>query len=194
MGWLISNGRDDQPIYGPFERLTLVTTITPRPVEPGQRSGNRAKACTSMLEVGQRLREVHHIPISDSQVWRICRSQALKPCQVRSWTKSHDPPFDTKAVDVCSLYLDPQENWAVFSVDEKTGIQAKSHVNPTRPARPAQSISLSSSRTLTAKCQRISNCTASSTTCPLTTPQASKRSLMPTPEHSCTGHQHTRRG
>jgi len=65
----------------------------------------------------------------------------IKPWQVRSWMTSHDPDFDTKAVDVCGLYLDPGENWAVFSIDEKTGMQAKSRINPTRPAdidRPAR--------------------------------------------------------
>ena len=125
------------PTYGPFERLTLVKTITTRPREPGQMSGYRAKARMSMPEVGRQLREVHDIAISDSQVWRICRSLELKPWQVRSWMTSHDLAFDTKAVDVCSLYLNPEENWAVFSLDEKTGIQAKSRPNPTRPARPA---------------------------------------------------------
>ena len=44
---------------------------------------------------------------------------------------------DLKAVDVCGLYLDPEENWVVFSVDEKTGMQALSRVNETRPAVPA---------------------------------------------------------
>jgi len=33
--------------------------------------------------------------------------------------------------------VDPPDNWAVFSVDEKTGIQAKSRTGATRPARPA---------------------------------------------------------
>lgn len=44
------------------------------------------------------------------------------------------PPFRLKAGDVCVLYLDLKENWAVFSVDEKTGIQVTSRINPTQPA------------------------------------------------------------
>ena len=44
---------------------------------------------------------------------------------------SHDRDFDDKAVDICALYLRPEEHWAVFSIDEKTGIQAKSRTNPT---------------------------------------------------------------
>ncbi|GIH21271.1 hypothetical protein Raf01_94430 [Rugosimonospora africana] len=50
---------------------------------------------------------------------------------------SHDPDFWAKAGDVCGLYIDPPVNAVVWSVDEKTGMQAKSRVNPTRPAQPA---------------------------------------------------------
>lgn len=123
-------------IYGPEDRLTLVKTITTRPPENGQLSPNRRKARMSMPEVARILNEQHGIQISESQVWRICKDMKIKPWQVRSWMTSHDPDFDTKAVDICGLYLNPQENWAVFSVDEKTGIQAKSRINPTQPAAP----------------------------------------------------------
>ena len=124
-------------VYGPAERLALVKTITTRPPEAGQLGGRRLKARMSMPEVGRIMREDLGIAISDSQVWRICASMGLKPWQVRSWMTSHDPDFDERAADVCGLYLDPPQGWAVFSVDEKTGIQAKSRTNPTRPARPA---------------------------------------------------------
>ncbi len=49
---------------------------------------------------------------------------------------SHDPDFWQKAADVCGLYLNPPDNAVVWSVDEKSGIQAKSRINPTRPAVP----------------------------------------------------------
>ena len=49
---------------------------------------------------------------------------------------SHDPDFWEKAGDVCGLYLNPPENAVVWSVDEKSGMQAKSRVNPTKPAVP----------------------------------------------------------
>ena len=121
-------------VYGPEERLTLVKTITTRPVENGQFAPKRRKARMSMPEVARILNDDHSIAISESQVWRICKQMKIKPWQVRSWMTSHDPDFDTKAVDICGLYLDPAENWAVFSVDEKTGMQAKSRINPTRAA------------------------------------------------------------
>lgn len=135
-------GLDDRPrpgrppVYGPAERLALVKTITSRPREAGQLGGRRLKARMSMPEVGRVMREDLGIAISDSQVWRICASMGLKPWQVRSWMTSHDPDFDAKAADVCGLYLDPPDGWAVFSVDEKTGMQATSRTNPTRPAKP----------------------------------------------------------
>jgi len=37
---------------------------------------------------------------------------------------------------VCGLYLNPPENVVVWSVDDKPGMQAKSRVNPTKPAVP----------------------------------------------------------
>jgi transposase len=134
---LADRDRPGRPlVYGPAERLKLVKTITTRPVENGQLGARRLKARMSMPEVARRLRD-DGIGISDSQVWRICKSMHLKPWQVRSWMTSHDPAFDDKAVDICALYLEPEDHWAVFSVDEKTGMQATSRVNPTRPARPA---------------------------------------------------------
>jgi len=49
---------------------------------------------------------------------------------------SHDPAFWEKAADVCGLYLNPPENAIVWSVDEKTSIQAKARLNPAKPAVP----------------------------------------------------------
>ena len=141
------DGLGDRPrsgrprVYGPEDRLRLVKTITTRPVEDGQCGARRLKARMSMPEVGRIMRERYGIAISDSQVWRICKSMSLKPWQVRSSMTSHDAAFDDKAVDICALYLEPEDNWAVFSVDEKTAIQAKSRTNATRPARPADASS-----------------------------------------------------
>ena len=37
---------------------------------------------------------------------------------------------------MCGLYLDPPDRAVVLSVDERTGMQATSRRNPTKPARP----------------------------------------------------------
>jgi hypothetical protein len=39
---------------------------------------------------------------------------------------------------VCRLYLDPPPGTVLLSVDEKTGIQAKSRKHPEIPARPGR--------------------------------------------------------
>lgn len=114
-------------IYDHDDVLLLVKTVTEPPPDGATRWSMEAVA---------RVMNDHGVPISASQVWRICRALDLKPWQVESWMTSHDPDFWEKAGDVCGLYLNPPENALVFSVDEKTGMQAKSRVNPTRPASP----------------------------------------------------------
>jgi hypothetical protein len=52
------------------------------------------------------------------------------------WMTSHPLGFWAKAADVCGLYLNPPENAIVWSVDEKSGIQARNRLNPTKPAVP----------------------------------------------------------
>ncbi len=117
------------PTYGHDDVLLLVKTVTEDPPNEAARWTMDALA-GRMAERG--------VPISASQAWRICRALDLKPWQVQSWMTSHDPDFWEKAGDVCGLYLNPPENALVWSVDEKTGIQAKSRINPTRPAVPAE--------------------------------------------------------
>ena len=78
----------------------------------------------------------HGCAISASQVWRICQVFDLKPWQTQSWMTSHDPDFWEKAADVCGLYLHPPANAVVWSVDEKSQIQAKSRVHPPNPPGP----------------------------------------------------------
>src|SRR5215207_8124666 len=115
------------PTYGHDDVLLLVKTVTEDPPDGATRWTMDALA-GRMAEAG--------VPISPSQVWRICRALDLKRWQTQSWMTSHDPDFWEKAGDVCGLYLNPPENAVVWSVDEKTGIQAKSRINPTRPAIP----------------------------------------------------------
>jgi transposase len=55
---------------------------------------------------------------------------------------SDDPDFETKAADIIGLYLNPLEHAAVFSVDEKTAIQAGSlfddRLDPVLPLSPGR--------------------------------------------------------
>ncbi|HEY6423392.1 MAG TPA: IS630 family transposase [Pseudonocardiaceae bacterium] len=115
------------PVYDHDDVLLLVKLITEPPPDSATRWTMEALA-EAMAG--------HGVPISASQAWRICRALDLKPWQVESWMTSHDPDFWAKAGDVCGLYLNPPENAVVWSVDEKSGMQAKSRINPTRPAVP----------------------------------------------------------
>jgi len=113
-------------VYGHDDRLRIVKTICDTPPEPASRWTMDAVSKALATEVG----------ISASQIWRVCNKLDLKPWQVRSWMTSHDPDFWAKAADVCGLYLEPPENAVVYSIDEKSGMQAKSRTHPTKPAVP----------------------------------------------------------
>jgi transposase len=120
-----------RPIYDHDDIILLVkfATETPPP--------SYARWTCELL--ARRMNE-REIPISASQVWRICRALDLKPWQTESWMTSHDPDFLSKAADVCGLYLNPPENAVVYSVDEKSQIQAKSRPTRTRPAVPGMRV------------------------------------------------------
>ena len=114
-------------IYDHDDVLLLVKLVTEEPPDGTSR--------WTMEALAEQMAS-HGVPISASQCWRICSALDLKPWQVQSWMTSHDPDFWEKAGDVCGLYLNPPENALVWSVDEKSGMQAKSRVNPTKAAVP----------------------------------------------------------
>jgi len=113
-------------VYGHDDWLAIVKTVTDEPPDP--------ESHWTMTKVADALAD--EVGISPSQVWRILSALDLKPWQSQSWLTSHDPDFWEKAADVCGLYLKPPDNALVLSVDEKTGMQAKSRINPTKPSRP----------------------------------------------------------
>ena len=114
-------------VYDHDDVLLLVKTVTEPPPDGATRWTMEALA---------EAMAAHGVPISASQCWRICKALDLKPWQVESWMTSHDPDFWEKAATCAGLYLNPPENAVVWSVDEKSGIQAKSRINPTKPAVP----------------------------------------------------------
>ncbi len=71
---------------------------------------------------------------SVSQVWR---KAGLQPHRLRPYMASNDPDFEAKAADVIGLYLNPPVNAAVFSVDEKSAIQALTGSTLSCRSRPA---------------------------------------------------------
>lgn len=116
-------------VYGHDDVLKMVHLVTTDP--PDART---AWTCELVAEQ----MAAQGTPISASQVWRIFDGLDLKPWQTESWMTSNDPDFWAKASDVCGLYLNPPQNAVVWSVDEKSQIQAKSRVHPTTEAQPGR--------------------------------------------------------
>ncbi|MCW5232214.1 IS630 family transposase [Verminephrobacter eiseniae] len=76
--------------------------------------------------------------ISHMTVARIWAKHGLKPHRLEGYLASNDPDFETKAADVIGLYLNPPQHAAVFSVDEKTAIQALDRKDPVLPLTPGR--------------------------------------------------------
>jgi transposase len=76
--------------------------------------------------------------LSPSTIGRIWRSHGLKPHLTRTFKLSRDPRFLEKLDDVIGLYLNPPEHALVFSVDEKSQIQALDRTQPGLPLVPGR--------------------------------------------------------
>jgi transposase len=73
--------------------------------------------------------------VSEKTVRRIWKRHGLKPHLSRTFKVSNDPLFAEKLEDVVGLYLDPPEHAIVFSVDEKSQIQALDRTQPGLPMK-----------------------------------------------------------
>jgi transposase len=76
--------------------------------------------------------------VSKDAVHRVWKEAGLKPHRLERYMASDDPDFETKAADIIGLYLNPPEHAAVFSVDEKTAIQALDRHDPVLPLSPGR--------------------------------------------------------
>jgi transposase len=103
------------------EVLTL--TLTGKPVHATHWS------CRTLAE---------QVGISRMAVHRIWQAHRLKPHRVKGFKVSNDPQFAEKLRDVVGLYLDPPEKAVVFSVDEKSQIQALDRTQPGLPMKPGK--------------------------------------------------------
>jgi transposase len=73
-----------------------------------------------------------------TSVHDVLRANDLKPHLRRTFKVSKDPRFGEKVRDVVGLYLNPPQNAAVISMDEKTQVQALDRTQPMLPLRPGQ--------------------------------------------------------
>ncbi|WP_438452970.1 IS630 family transposase [Streptomyces asiaticus] len=117
-----------RPRFDPGQYLKVIAAATAAP--PG------ADTAWSHRLLAEHLSD---LGISASQIGRILSGADLKPHLVRSWlTRPADPQFFDKAATVCALYRTRPDNAVVLSVDEKTGITARSRKHPDTPARPGR--------------------------------------------------------
>src|SRR5215211_7647086 len=118
-------------VYDHDQRLRIVATVNQQPPDPA-----------SHWSHSQLAKELADMGISASQIGRILADLDIKPHRVRSWiTRPDDPTFWERAADICGLYLVPPTNALVLSVDEKTGMPARSRTRPTTrpaPGRPTR--------------------------------------------------------
>jgi transposase len=77
----------------------------------------------------------HIAGISASAVRRIWKAHGLEPRRYRRFKLSNDPRFVEKLRDVVGLYVDPPAHAIVFSVDEKSQIQALDRTQPGLPMK-----------------------------------------------------------
>ena len=119
------------PIYDAEDRLKIVALATT------QRDPDEPEATWTYQALADELKD--EIGISRSQLWRFLDDLDIKPHKVAGWlNRRDDPDFWERVRDVCGLYLCRPESSLVFSVDEKTGIQAKQRLAAMSAAAPGQ--------------------------------------------------------
>jgi DDE superfamily endonuclease len=80
--------------------------------------------------------------MSRSSMWRVLDEADLKPHRRVYWLNSHDPDFEAKAHDICTLYLNAlrffEQGRVVIWSDEKTGMQMLQRNYPPQPIEPGK--------------------------------------------------------
>jgi transposase len=130
----IKNAAVDRPIFPP-EELHKVVALATCPPEDAQRPVNRWTIADLTEEVHQQRISM----MSASSVWRLLDQAALKPHKWVYWLNSPDPDFESKMLHIVDLYLHPPTDGLLFSLDEKTGIQALERKYPDQSSQPGQS-------------------------------------------------------
>ena len=75
------------------------------------------------------------VGVAPSAVHKVWKAHRLQPHRVETWKLSLDRDFSGKLADVVGLYLNPPEKAVVFSIDEKSQIQALERSQPILPLR-----------------------------------------------------------
>jgi transposase len=121
--------------HGPETKALLIAKACTRPTPTEE--GARRERWTYEEQLGA------EVGMSASQAYAILSRADIKPHRTDYWIMSDfsREGFCERMGEVCGLYVDPPENVLVLSLDEKTGIQAKSPVLPDTlpaPGKPAR--------------------------------------------------------
>jgi hypothetical protein len=137
MAFKMRRGRVGPGAFPPSQRLDVMSMATRKPAtyhSPATR--------WSLDDLVAALSQRHTWTMSRSSIWRILEEADLKPHRSVYWLNSHDPDFETKAHDICSLYLNAQrfleQGRLVICTDEKTGMQILERKYPTQPIEPGK--------------------------------------------------------
>ena len=128
----------EQRIAGLYSRHLgqVATVLTPeleaRILEATRRAPRGGATHWSTRKLGA------HLDVSHMMVARVWRKHGLQPHRMERYMASNDPDFEKKAADIIGLYLNPPAHAAVFSVDEKTAIQALDRKDPVLPLSPGR--------------------------------------------------------
>jgi transposase len=115
-------------VYGPAVRVRVIATVTSAP-PPGESQWSHRMIAGELADTG----------ISPAQVGRVLNNADLRPHRVRGWlARRDDEAFWEQAAAVCDRYLSPPADTVLVSIDEKTGIQAKSRKVPEQPMAPGR--------------------------------------------------------
>ena len=87
----------------------------------------------SQRKLAEELGDVSHMRVA-----RVWAKHRLKPHRLGRYLASNEPQFESKAADIIGLYINPPQHVAVFSVDEKTAIQALDRKDPVLPLSPGR--------------------------------------------------------
>jgi hypothetical protein len=123
--------------FPPAERLDVMAMATRKP-----RTYHCPATRWSLDDLVAALQQRRLWTMSRASIWRILDEADLKPHRSVYWLNSHDPDFEAKAQDICSLYLHAlrflEQGRVVICTDEKTGMQILQRKYPTQPIAPGQ--------------------------------------------------------
>jgi transposase len=128
---LFDKPRSGRPeAHGPSARLAVLAVATSVPPD-GESQWSHVMIAAHLAERG--------LAISPATVGRVLAEAKVRPHKVRGWlNRADDPTFWIRAGQVCRLYLNPPPGTVLISIDEKTGIQARSRKHAQIPARPGR--------------------------------------------------------